>query len=251
MNSDPPYVFFCSLLKYKNHIIFLWTIFLSRKKSNQKYKKIPSFSISSTGVVFFPNSPSPKQPTKGTLGNNVLNIFDSTFFSSCIWLPRALHANINPTECFINLTRSLNDLNFASICSFVLQFLSTIVDHVCILPVIKITRQYGISRQLRAIFLVLQSPLLCTLYGLLLSIFVQMSSTTPPHKETISLSLLKKRNVCVINNYCTLYKHTNTYIQSCKLSKLQNKGSKNFLYPTHINSTVNINSVYKQYSLYI
>lgn len=91
--------------------------------------------LCSTDIESVPNSPSPKHPTRGTLGNNRLNIVDSTFFSPLyIFCPRALHANINPMECFFNFTWSLNTFNFSSTCCFVLHFTSTTTDHDCIRP---------------------------------------------------------------------------------------------------------------------
>jgi len=42
-----------------------------------------------------------KKPTKGTLGNNLVNIISSTLVVSYIYL-RSMHMNVNPIECFFN-----------------------------------------------------------------------------------------------------------------------------------------------------
>jgi len=94
--------------------------------------------------VVFPNSPSPKQSTKGTSRNNLSNICDSTGVSWCnLYDDRgSLYANINPIECFFNFTLSLNDFNLASTNSSVAFLLQNCEPR--IEPVIRIGTTYGL-----------------------------------------------------------------------------------------------------------
>lgn len=92
-----------------------------------------------------------------------------------------MHANINPTECFLNFTWSLNNLNFFSTSAFVSHFWSTTMDHDCIGPVIRTATQYELYTQNFVAFL--NFSLLCIRC-------VYTFRTTPPHKEAILSPLL-------------------------------------------------------------